>query len=75
MSGNLRNSVSLPQPYQENPLDISLDTFPSLVSISEVRECVTKTLQEPQSQGTPSHVWYGIQDHGIEDWRSNIADR
>ena len=49
--GTLRNSVSIPQAYQENPLDTGLDTFPSLVSISEVRECVTKTLQEPPSSG------------------------
>ena len=49
--GTLRNSVSLTQAYQENPSDIGLDTFPSQVSISEVRECVTKTLQEPPSSG------------------------
>ena len=37
--------------YQENTLDIGLDTFPSLVSISQVRECVTKTIQKPLSSG------------------------
>ena len=49
--GTLRNSVSLPQAYQENPLDIGLDTLPSLVSISEEKEWVTKTLQKPPSSG------------------------
>ena len=37
--------------YQENALDIGLDTLPSLVSISQVRECITKTLQKPPSSG------------------------
>ena len=40
----LRHSASLAKAYQEN-----LDTFRILVSISAVRECVTKTLQTHQS--------------------------
>ena len=40
----LQHSAPLVQAYQENTIDIGLDTFPSLVSISTVRECVTKTL-------------------------------
>ena len=41
----LAHSVSLALCKQGNTLDIALDTFQSLVSISEVRECVTQTLQ------------------------------
>ena len=47
---HLLYSASLAKAYQENPLDIDLDTFRSLVSISAVRECVTKTLQTHQSK-------------------------
>ena len=42
----LRHSASLAQAYKENTLDIGLDTFRSLVSISEVRECITKIIQK-----------------------------
>ena len=44
-----RYSASIPQAYQENAFDIAVDTLPSLVSISAVRECVTTTLQTPPS--------------------------
>ena len=47
----LQHSVSLSLCKQENTLDIALDTFRSLVSISEVRECVTQT---------HNHVCFGI---------------
>ena len=40
----LRRFASIPQAYQEN-------TFCSLVSISEEKEWVTKTLQKPPSSG------------------------
>ena len=45
----LRHSALLAKAYQEKSLDIGIDTFRSLVSISAVRECVTKTLQTPLS--------------------------
>ena len=38
---------------QENTLNIALDTFRSLVSISEVRECVKQTLQILQISRDP----------------------
>ena len=45
----LRFRAPLPHTFQENALDIVVDTFHSLVFISAVRECVTKTLQIPPS--------------------------
>ena len=42
-------AIVLTKAYQGNTLDIGLDTFPSLVSISQVGECITKTLQKPPS--------------------------
>ena len=46
---HLRHSALLGKAYQEKSLDIGLDTFRSLVSISAVQEWVTKTLQTPPS--------------------------
>ena len=48
-AGRLGHSALLAKAYQGNTLDIGLDTFPSLVSISQVGECITKTLQKPPS--------------------------
>ena len=48
-AGRLGHRALLAKAYQKNTLDIGLDTFPSLVSISTVRECVTKTPQKPPS--------------------------
>ena len=45
----LRHSALLAKAYQEITLDIGLETFPSLVSISEEKECVTITLLKPLS--------------------------
>ena len=45
----LRHSALLGKAYQEKSLDIGLDTFRSLVSISPVQEWVTKTLQTSPS--------------------------
>ena len=41
-AGHLGRSAFLAKAYQENTLDIGLDTFPHLVSISAVRECMSK---------------------------------
>ena len=38
---------------QENTLDIALDTFQTLISISEARECVTQTLKILQISRDP----------------------
>ena len=42
---HLPHSALLALCKQENTLDIALDTLPSLVFISQVKECVTQTLQ------------------------------
>ena len=55
----LAHSVSLALCKQENTPDIALDTFQSLVSISEVRECVTQTLQILQILKDPQTHVYG----------------
>ena len=44
-----RFSASIPQAYQENVFYITVDTFCSLVFISAVRECGTKTLETPSN--------------------------
>ena len=49
----LAHSVSLAICKQENTVDVALDAFQSLVSISEVRECVTQTLKILQISGDP----------------------
>ena len=41
-AGRLGHSALLAKAYQENTLDIGLDTFSSLLPISAVRECITK---------------------------------
>ena len=47
------DSVSLALCKQENTQDIALDTLQSLVSVSEVRECVTQTLEILQISRDP----------------------
>ena len=48
-AGRLRHSALLDQAYQEITLDIGLETFPCLVSISEEKECLTIMLLMPLS--------------------------
>ena len=56
-AAHLAHSASLALCKQENTLDIALYTFRSLVSISEVKECVTQTLQILQISRDPqTHV-------------------
>ena len=56
-----RFNASIPQAFQENAFDIPVDTFRSLVSLSTVRECITKTLQTPPSSKDVltcvKHIW------------------
>ena len=52
-AAHLAHSASLALCKQENTLDIALYTFQSLVSISEVKECVTQTLQILQISRDP----------------------
>ena len=52
-AAHLAHSASLALCKQENTLDIALYTFRSLVSISEVKECVTQTLQILQISRDP----------------------
>ena len=40
----MQYSALLAKAHKENAQDIGLDTFPSVVSISQVRECLTKTI-------------------------------
>ena len=48
-------SVSIPQAYREITLDIGLKIFPSLVSISEEKEWVTKNPPKaPKLRGHPN---------------------
>ena len=65
---HLAHSASSALCNQENTLDIALDTFRSLVSFCEVRECVTQTLQILQISRDPqtrviSVLW------GLGKWR------
>ena len=52
-AARLAHSVSIALCKQENTLDIALDTLPKLVLISQVKECVTQTLQILQISRDP----------------------
>ena len=49
----LAYSASLALCYQENTLDIPLEALQRLVSISQEKNCVTKTFQTPPSSVDP----------------------
>ena len=49
-----RFNASLPQAYQENALDLAVGNFCCQVSISAVRECVTKIQNPSELKGHPN---------------------
>ena len=54
---HLRHSSLLAKTYREYALDIGLNTFPSIVYISQVRECIPQTIKKaPRSRDTLAHV-------------------